>query len=152
MFGRMQRAIGRPALIGALAFAAGAAIVGVLAFFLLGPFGDDGDGAPEQSATTPTVAPERAFGILPAPGLTQSGGHTAPVGSGGLAALGSPAAITYRLAPELSLAASASVYRLRSPEVTAELVQEIARRLGIEGQVEPQYGILDPNSALRRSS
>ncbi|HXG36314.1 MAG TPA: SH3 domain-containing protein, partial [Dehalococcoidia bacterium] len=69
------------------------------------------------------------FGDLPVPLRLGPGG-------GDIVVPGLSGAITYTLSPGLSLPQSALAYRLRTPEVTPQRVQEIAARLGITGNVE----------------
>ena len=124
MTARIQQVARRPVVLAPLAFAAGVAAAILIAVLVVVPLVQRG-------------ASEQAFGLLPAPGeggQQGGGGDVIPPPPG---AMGT---ITYTLPPDLSLPASAPAYRLRSPEVTAERVQEIGQRLGIDGTVEPIVG------------
>ena len=111
-----------------LALAAGVAVVAVIAVLVF--LGGDGEGPAQVAGTPEEPGAKRAFGILPAPGLAQTGGYTDPVGDGDAPPLGGPGAITYELSSDLTLSDSAPAYRLRKPQVTAALVEENGRRLG----------------------
>ena len=132
---RIQHAIARPRVAAPLAFATAAVVAAVVAVVIISPFG--GERAQEPIVgTVPTPGlPAEAFGTLPAPrGGQGGGGEPLPPGLSGN--------LSYTLAPDLSLPASAIVYRLKLPQVTEDSVGEIARRLEIEGVVEflPEEG------------
>jgi len=120
----IERVMRRPFVVAPLAFAAGAAAVTIAVLIVTSVIGPGG-------------AEREAFGTLPPPargGGQGGGGEAIPPPPG---ALGT---ITYALPPDLSLPTAATVYRLRRLEVTADRVQEIAQRLGIDGNVEPLTG------------